>query len=175
MKLYTLILDRSGSMCSIWDEITAAVNSHLERKSKGALCSTLLFDGEGLDYVCKYEPNPTPLDKTNFQPRGSTPLRDGIMFGIETLGRDWGDQLFDFGVEFTIFTDGGENSSKFWKSEDVARAINHFEEQYGWKFSFIGAGQQTDIAKYAKQYGIKSENVVGYTDKAELEKVFAAV
>jgi hypothetical protein len=177
MKLYTLILDRSGSMSTIWNEITKTVNEHLARKAENALCSLLLFDTEGLDYVCKYEPNPTALDHQNFRPRGFTPLRDAIMFGLETLSRDWGDTLRNDGVEveFTIFTDGGENSSEFWSSADVARAITYFQDHYGWTFTFIGAGQQTDIANYARQFGLRSENVIGYTSADQLEQAFAAV
>lgn len=175
MKLYTLILDRSGSMASIWSEITKAVNDHLERKSQDALCTLQLFDTEGLDYLFKYDHRPTALNSLNFTPRGGTPLRDGIMNAIETLSRDWGDALREFEVEFTIFTDGEENSSHFWKSEDVARAITHFQEQYGWRFSFIGAGATSDIANYAKQFGIKSENVVAYSSADKLEAAFASV
>ncbi len=177
MKLYTLILDRSGSMSSIWDDITKAVNDHLEKKSQGALCSLLLFDTGGLDYLFKNEAHPEALNRTNFGPRGGTPLRDGIMYAVETLSRDWGDTLRQEGieVEFTIFTDGEENSSHFWKSEDVARAITHFQEQYGWKFSFIGAGEQGEVTKYAKQFGIKTENVVAYSNSSQLDSVFANV
>lgn len=177
MKFYTLILDRSGSMSSIWNEITKTVNDHLERKANGALCSLLLFDTEGLDFLFKYDAKPTVLDKTTFQSRGGTPLRDAIMYGVETLSRDWGDTLRAEGIEieFTIFTDGEENSSSFWKSEDVSRAITHFQEQYGWKFSFIGAGAQSDVAQYARQFGIKTENVVAYSSSEKLEAAFAQV
>lgn len=175
MKLYTLILDRSGSMSSIWDGITSVVNDHLERKAHGSLCSLQLFDTGCHDWLFKYSDKPTLLDKVNFTPRGGTPLRDAIMCGIETLTRDWGDSLRDFEVEFTIFTDGAENESRFWKSEDVARAINHFQEQYGWRFSFIGAGNQSDVSRYAKQFGIKTENVVAYTAATQLDSAFAQV
>lgn len=174
MKLYTLILDRSSSMSSIWNEIVGSVNQHLESKSRNALTSLELFDTEGLDFLFKYENNPTALSSSNFQPRGGTPLRDGIMYAIETLTRDWGDTLRETEVEFTIFTDGEENSSVHWTSEDVSRAINHFQEQYGWKFSFIGAGTQTDVANYAKQFGIKAENVVAYSSSEELTAAFKA-
>lgn len=175
MKLYTLILDRSGSMSSIWNEITTAVNEHLKTKAEGALTSLLLFDTEGLDYLFKNEPVPTPLDGENFKPRGGTPLRDAIMYAIETLNSEWKNQLRDFEVEITIFTDGEENSSTLWKSEDVARAITHFSESYGWKISFIGAGSSSDIANYAKQFGIKPENTVAYSSADKLEEAFAAV
>lgn len=164
-------------MSSIWNNITSAVNDHLEKKSQGALCSLLLFDTGGLDYLFKYDANPVALNRENFGPRGGTPLRDAIMYGIETLSRDWGDTLRQEGVEieFTIFTDGEENESRFWKSEDVARAINHFQEQYDWKFSFIGAGNQSDVSRYAKQFGIKTENVVAYTAATQLDSAFAQV
>lgn len=177
MKLYTLILDRSGSMSSIWNDITSAVNHHLEGKASDCLSSLLLFDTGCFDYLFKYEAHPTPLDRNNFTPRGGTNLRDAIMCGIETLSRDWGDALRGEGieVEFTIFTDGQENSSTMWRSEDVARAITHFEEQYGWKFSFIGAGNHTDVANYAKQFGIRTENVVAYESSTQLDSAFAQV
>lgn len=175
MKLYCLILDRSGSMYSIWDEITEAVTGHLKVKSGGALCSLLLFDSEGMDFLFKYAARPRKLNTDNFRPRGGTPLRDAIMLGIETLAKDWGDFLFqDFvEVEFTVFTDGKENQSQWWTSEDVDRAVSHFQENHGWKFSFIGAGGQSDVANYARQFGIKEENVVGYKDKSELKEAFA--
>lgn len=177
MKLYTLVLDRSGSMSSIWKDITKAVNHHLETKSQDALCSLQLFDTQGLDWLFKYESSPRALNRDNFAPRGGTPLRDAIMYGIDTVSKDWGDFLRNEGVEveFTIFTDGEENSSRFWQSEDVARAINHFQDEYGWKFSFIGAGKQSDVTRYAREFGIKAENTVGYTEAEQLEKAFAAV
>lgn len=175
MKLYTLILDRSGSMSNIWDSITTAVNQHLEQKAKDALCSVLLFDTQGLDFLYRYQSSPTPLDKANFTPRGGTPLRDAIMYAIETLTRDWGDKLTEFEVELTVFTDGEENSSRFWTSADVARSITHFQDAYGWKISFIGAGETTDIANYARQFGIKTENVVGYTSSERIATALAAV
>src|SRR5689334_3638458 len=124
MKLYTLILDRSGSMSSIWNEITAAVNDHLQKKSNDALVSVLLFDTEGIEYLFKYQESPGELNYDNFTPRGGTPLRDAIMHGIDTLVKDSGDFLWQefVEVEFVIFTDGEENSSHNWTDDDVARA-----------------------------------------------------
>lgn len=164
-------------MESIWNEITAAVNDHLCKKSQGRLTSLLLFDDVGFDYVYKYSNEPVLLNKSNFLPRGSTPLRDAILHGVQSLTEDWGDFLWQefVEVEFTIFTDGRENSSYRWEIEDVARAINHFQNNYNWKFSFIGAGERTEVAKYAAQFGIKSENCIGYTKKEELSTAFAAV
>lgn len=177
MKFYTLVLDRSGSMSSIWNEITDTVNNHIKEKSRDALCSLMLFDDYGLDYLYKYTNNATQLNKENFQPRGNTPLRDAIMYGIERLTKDWRDFLYqDFvEVEFVVFTDGQENSSKFWKSEDVARALKHFQDSYGWKFNFIGQGNNTDVQKYAAEFGFRAENIVGYTKKEELKQVFSQV
>ncbi len=177
MKFYNLILDRSGSMSSIWNEITKAVNDNLERKAKNSLCSLLLFDTQGLNFISKYDTNPKYLNKNNFNPRGGTPLRDAIMYNVETFIKDWGDFLFqDFiEVEFVIFTDGEENSSHIWKSEDIARAINHFQKEYNWKFTFIGHGSNTDVMRYAAEYGIKNENTISYQSSKELDKVFANV
>ena len=177
MKFYNLILDRSGSMSTIWNEITSAVNKNLERKSADSLCSLQLFDTNCFEYLFKYESEPQYLNKNNFNPRGGTPLRDAIMTGVETLVKDFGDYLYQDGVEveFVIFTDGQENESRLWTSKDVARAINHFESEYGWKFTFIGQGSASDVQNYAREYGIKSENTVSYTQAKELAKAFAQV
>lgn len=177
MKFYTLILDRSGSMATIWEPITKAVNDHLKEKSKGALCSLEFFDTGGLEFLFKYQNNPGEVNTDNFKPRGCTPLRDAIMFGVETLIKDWGEFLFQewIDVEFTIFTDGEENSSRFWKSEDVARTINHFQDSYGWKFSFIGQGEQSDVVNYAKQFGVRTENVISFKEKSDLTQIFSKV
>jgi hypothetical protein len=177
MKFYTLVLDRSGSMNKIWDTITNVVNEHIEKKSKNALCSLLLFDDNGLDYVYKYENNSPLLDKNIHRPRGNTPLRDAIIYGVETLVKDFKDFLWQefVEVEFTIFTDGEENCSKFWKSEDVARTIAHFEDSYNWKFSFIGNGSAGEVGKYAKEYGIKTENTINYQKEEDLVAAFAQV
>jgi hypothetical protein len=144
----------------------------METKAAGALTSLLLFDTDGLDFLFKYT-NPTLLDKTTFQPRGGTPLRDAVMYAVETMSRDWNDTLRDMEVEITVFTDGEENSSKFWSSQDVARTITHFQDAYGWKVSFIGAGEKTDVASYASQFGIKSENVISYSAPEQLAAAFA--
>lgn len=175
MKLYTLILDRSGSMVNIWDEITNIVNQHIEKKSQDALTSLQLFDSCDFEWVYKYENNSPFLDKNKYLPRDSTPLRDAIMRGVETLSRDWGDLLSQFEVEFTIFTDGQENASTLWTTEDVNRTINHFQTQYGWKFNFIGAGTNTEVTKYAESIGIKKDNVIAYQKSEELAESFARI
>ena len=63
----------------------------------------------------------------------------------------------------------------FWQSEDVARAIQHFQDQYGWKFSFIGCGQTEEVIKYAKSFNINEKNIVSCKEKEDLVEAFSHV
>ena len=177
MKFYNLILDRSGSMSNIWNNIVESVDEHIEKKVSGSLCSLLLFDTEGLDFAYKYSGSPEKIDKSKYRPRGGTPLRDAIMCSIETLVTDWGDFLWqDFvEVEFTIFTDSEENSSKHWKLEDVNRTLQHFQNEYGWKFNFIGCSDSIEVSKYAATLGFKTENSISYSSNESIKKAFASI
>ncbi len=78
----SVVLDRSGSMARIADDIVGGFNTFLDeqRKTEGKARVTLvqfngqdpfevLIDGEDLDTV-------PDLDATRYLPRGSTPLHD---------------------------------------------------------------------------------------------------
>lgn len=53
---------------------------------------------------------------------------------------------------FVIITDGMENASHDFSSDEVKKMIKHEEEKYGWEFMFIGAN--IDAVETAKGYGI---------------------
>ena len=75
---------------------------------------------------------------------------------------------------FVIITDGYENASRKYSSDQVKRMIEHEKEKYGWEFLFIGAN--IDAVETAKHFGINEDRAVNYhADKKGTEVVYDTV
>ena len=61
---------------------------------------------------------------------------------------------------FVITTDGHENASHKYTSDEVKRMITRQKEKYGWEFLFIGAN--IDAVETAVRYGIARDRAVNY-------------
>ena len=61
---------------------------------------------------------------------------------------------------FVITTDGQENASHKYTSEQVKKMIELRREKYGWEFLFIGAN--IDAVETAARYGIEKDRAVDY-------------
>ena len=73
-----------------------------------------------------------------------------------------------------ITTDGMENASHRYTSEQVKRMIERQKEKYGWEFLFIGAN--IDAVETAARYGIGRDRAVNYhADREGTHVVYASV
>jgi hypothetical protein len=142
-----ILLDRTGSMNSIWDEALASVNTYaqsLGTKEEGedgdvdADVTLAVFDaqdGLAFDVLRKSasakEWNTVTDDEAS--PRGMTPLFDAIgrMVGIAEVDQP------DKAV-IVIMTDGQENSSRELTREGAKAALDRAREK-GWEVVFLGA------------------------------------
>ena len=61
---------------------------------------------------------------------------------------------------FVITTDGIENASRLYRSDEVKRMVERQKEKYGWEFLFIGAN--IDSVETAKHFGIGADRAVNY-------------
>lgn len=61
---------------------------------------------------------------------------------------------------FVITTDGQENASHRYTSEQVKKMIERQKGKYGWEFLFIGAN--IDAVETAARYGISRDRAVNY-------------
>lgn len=61
---------------------------------------------------------------------------------------------------FVITTDGYENSSHRYTSEQVKKMIECQKKKHGWEFLFIGAN--IDAVETAARYGIDKDRAVNY-------------
>ena len=139
---YVLILDQSGSMIDLKKEVILSYNEQvemilklIETESDSEIKLTLCvfnndvefkFINQGVDKVKK-------LTIKDYQPSCSTALYDAIgtsFLKISELQQP-NDQVF-----FAIFTDGLENASKFYSSEDINYKISNAEKN-GWSIKFF--------------------------------------
>lgn len=161
------ILDRSGSMSGLESDTVGGFNSMIEKQKKEdgeCYVSTVLFDNvsEVLhDRVRLSEIR--PMTDREYTVRGCTALLDAIGGAIYHIGNIHKYARPEDVPEHTMFiitTDGLENASHRYDSEQVKRMIERQKEKYGWEFLFIGAN--IDAVETARSYGIDEDRAVNY-------------
>lgn len=166
------ILDRSGSMRGLESDTIGGFNSLIEkqRKENGeALVSTVLFSHESTvihDRV-PLESVP-PLTEKEYYVTGSTALLDAIgdaIHHIVSVHRYIREEDRPEHTIFVITTDGMENASRRWSSEEVKARIEKEKTKYGWEFLFLGAN--IDSVETAERIGIDSSRVSDYVADSE--------
>jgi len=179
----SVVLDRSGSMAQIADDVVGGFNTFLgeQRKQAGGGRVTLvqfdgqdpfdvLIDGEGLDKV-------TDLDPARYVPRGNTPLYDvlGQMIAkidAEILERaDAGNPIEDQIV--VIVTDGYENASREFSGKVISELIEARRSR-AWAFVFLGADEGT--FEEGEKMGVSQANTARWAASGEgTAAMFASV
>ncbi len=175
------ILDRSGSMAGLASDTIGGFNSMIEKqKAEDGEClvSTVLFNGssEVLHDRIKLQAVPKMTAK-DYVPYGSTALIDAIGSAIHHIGRIHKYARPEDVPEKTMFiitTDGQENSSCRYTSNQVKELIERRKEKFGWEFLFIGAN--IDAVETAARYGICEDRAVNYhADKKGTEILYDSV
>lgn len=143
------LLDRSGSMEAIRDDVIGGFNSFLEDQiaaGPDALMTLVQFDTiEPFEVIADAVPitEMTRLDHTNFVPRGGTPLLDSfgkmITKAMSRTRRLEDEGLPPENVVMVVYTDGLENSSREWKRSQLKDLIAKCERDHGWLFAYLGA------------------------------------
>ena len=143
-----IVLDASGSMSSIQDDIKGSFNEFLkkQREEPGKTVFDLFqFNDEVRrpvksanlvqfhdDLMAKYDCS------------GCTALNDAVCIAIDTLGHAFADMEEaerPQHVLCVIITDGMENASREYTSKDVKDRIEHQKTAYKWDFQFLAANQ----------------------------------
>ena len=161
------ILDRSGSMHGLEKDTIGGFNSLIEKQKKTegkCYVSTVLFDNESkvlhdrvkLDEI-------KPMTDSDYEVGGCTALIDAIGGAIKHIGN-----IHKYArpsdvpakTMFVITTDGMENASHKYTSNEVKKMINQKKEEHGWEFLFIGAN--IDAVETAAAFGIDENRAVNY-------------
>lgn len=156
------IVDRSGSMDSIRDDVIGGFNAFLTEQKKvpgDATLTLMLFDDQflvvhnGIDIQ-----QVTPLDETTYVPRGRTALYDAIGRTINETEARLG-KLPDADrpgkALVLILTDGHENSSQEFDKGRIQKVIKDHEAK-GWEFIYLKAG--LDTFEEARDIGISKSH-----------------
>jgi uncharacterized protein YegL len=151
-----IVLDRSGSMSSIREDMEGGLNQFFEeQKKEPGKCTVTLaqFDDK---YEIVYEGTDIQeVPGASLVPRNSTALCDAVGRTINAVGKRLSDMLETDRpgrVIFLIITDGRENASKEFSRDEVKRLIEQQEKKYNWLFVYLGANQ--DSFAEAQGYGI---------------------
>ncbi len=166
------ILDRSGSMAGLESDTIGGFNAMIEKQKKEdgeCYISTVLFDNvsEVLHDRIKLT-DIRPMTDKEYTVRGCTALIDAIGSAIHHIGNIHKYARPEDVPEHTMFiitTDGMENASQQYSSEQVKKMIERQKEKYGWEFLFIGAN--IDAVETARRYGINEERAVNYNADAK--------
>ena len=172
-----IVVDRSGSMAVGWDDLTNSIDTELNevrkayRKDKLPTSITLVaFDTE---YTIVAENIPIqelgPINWNEIKPRGFTALRDAMGTALKTAtGIPESTRVI-----FTVFTDGGENASKQYTSQQIQDWVKELEAKPNWTFVMLGA--EIDAWTAAQSVGFANHaNSISF-NKSDTKTVYAGM
>jgi len=161
------ILDKSGSMAGLEADTIGGFNSMIERQKKlpgRALVSTVLFSYDSTvlhDRVDLHRIR--PMTDREYAVGGGTALIDAIGGAVRHIGNVHKYVRAEDRPEHTVFvitTDGMENASRRYGSDEVKAMIRRQKERYGWEFLFLGAN--IDAVETAAHFGIAEDRAVTF-------------
>lgn len=165
------ILDKSGSMAGLETDTIGGFNSMIgrQKKEKGeALVSTVLFSNESQVIHDRIDLKKIePLTDRQYYVGGCTALIDAIGGAIHHIGNVHKYAREEDRPEHTIFvitTDGMENASHRYSSDQVKAMVQRQKEKYGWEFLFLGAN--IDAVETAAHLGIAEDRAVNFHNDA---------
>ena len=163
------ILDKSGSMSGLEADTIGGFNSMIERQKNAegeALVSTVLFSDDSVVIHDRVDVHKVePLTSQQYYVGGCTALIDALGGAIHHIGNVHKYAREEDRPEHTIFiitTDGMENASRRYTSDQVKAMVKRQKEKYGWEFLFLGAN--IDAVETAARYGIGADRAVNYVN-----------
>jgi uncharacterized protein YegL len=160
-----IVLDRSGSMSTIKNDIELGFKAFLEKQK--------LIEGEA--YVTLYQFDNShekvfelkdikDVTGVNIEPRGGTALIDSVCKAINEVGERLSNTPEDDRPESVIvivLTDGEENQSREFTLEQMKEKVSHQQDVYKWNFVFLGTN--IDAISVAQGYGMSLGSTLGFT------------
>jgi uncharacterized protein YegL len=149
-----ILLDRSGSMQSLWIEALSSVNAYVAKLAEDKVdtgVTLATFDGHNGKLVFEIVRDriiPSTWAKVtdaDAQPRGMTPLNDAVGRIVAIANAGYYDKL-----AIIIMTDGHENASQELSVKDAKALLDKCRAK-NWQVIFLGAN--FDNATQATSYG----------------------
>ncbi|MFM7722757.1 MAG: vWA domain-containing protein [Bacteroidota bacterium] len=173
---YHLILDKSGSMNSHYNETLEGLNEKLlsiqniqKRNPEIPIYVSLTLFSDSPELVFENVPASElqPLTKTDYVLDGMTGLLDAVGTVVNRMEYLLNRQIRENNANamVVIFTDGMENASRMYTYEQVGAKIKALEELNRWSFAFVGADMDAWSAarrlnfEQSKVYSSRKSNV----------------
>ena len=179
----SVILDRTGSMESIRDDVIGGFNAFLKEQKEGKDKTTLTlvqFDTQNpyeIIHWLKPISEVTELNKSTYVPRAATPLLDALGRGINDLEKcidDLKKSDKPGKVVVVVITDGQENSSVEFKKDQIVKMIKERQEKDNWQFVFLSA--DLEAIKDAGAMGIRARASMSFDkDNKGVSDAFASL
>ena len=166
------ILDRSGSMAGLESDTVGGFNGTIEKQKKEegeALVSTVLFNHTSKVIHDRVDLRKIPkMTEKDYSVGGCTALVDAIgraIHHIKNVQKYIREEDRPEHTLFVITTDGLENASHEYSSDQVKKMIEQQKETAGWEFLFLGAN--IDAVETARSFGIEEDHTVNFLADAE--------
>jgi hypothetical protein len=159
-----LLVDRSGSMCSIKEAAEEDIN--------GFIAGQAAADGRRTIRIAQFDhvyelvtPSTDPKDFARFhlEPRGSTALLDSMGRAINEFGGELAampEEERPGTVIFAVMTDGLENASTDYTWERIKELVERQEHEYAWQVLYLGANQ--DAIAVGAKLGVRPNRSMTY-------------
>lgn len=166
----TFILDRSGSMAPLANDVVGGFKQFVEDQKKVGdnACMTLVQFDDMYEVVYSGLAIKDVSPIIGFYARGWTALLDAVGKTINTTGHrlaampesDRPDKVI-----FVIFTDGEENASTEFTYSQVRQMVEEQKTKYNWTFLFLGTG--IDAFSVGALMGINAHQTVRYDNSSK--------
>lgn len=174
------ILDRSGSMSGLESDTIGGFNGMLrdQQKLEGECrITTVLFDNQYELLHDRIDIRAVrPMTDKEYQTRGTTALLDAIGLTIQKMDniqKITAPEYRATRVMFVIITDGAENASREFSSDQIKSMIETHKRD-DWEFIFLGAN--IDAVETAKEFGISADRAQDFhADKEGVELNFVVM
>lgn len=172
------ILDKSGSMAGMEADTIGGFNAMIQKQKEEdgrAYVSTVLFSNyTEVLYDRKNLEDVKMMTKRDYKVCGCTALLDAIGGAIKHIGNIHKYARAEDVPEHTLFvitTDGMENASKNYTSEQIKKMIKKQEQKYGWEFLFVAAN--IDVVMTAKSIGISVNRAAEYSVEENTKAMYS--
>ncbi len=162
-----IVLDASGSMVCIENDIKGSFNSFLnkQREAEGKTVFDLFQFSDNVEHLVKSADLSLFKDDlmAKYTCSGCTALNDAVCIAIDTMGKEFAAMPEDERPEnvlCVIITDGEENASEKYRTEDVKKRIEHQQSVYSWEFLFLAANQ--DAFQSGSSIGIAADSCLDF-------------
>jgi uncharacterized protein YegL len=171
------ILDKSGSMAGLESDTIGGFNGMLrdQQKMEGECrITTVLFDDRYELLHDRIDIRAVrPISDKEYQVGGYTALLDAVGKTIKKIDKAQKNTAIEYRaskVMFVIITDGEENASRAYASDEIKGMIEA-QKQLGREFIFLGAN--IDAVATAKSFGIAEDRAQNFhADKEGVELNF---